>query len=119
MSTTNLNRRRFNNFDCVVADHNSESKLLSSYFAAALRNNSRSTNSVGKNVLMNEKGSLVPFGRNSPRLQIEEVPISMLKRNARSPRVHPEKQTVMLARNIDTFGFLIPCLIDNNNRLLC
>jgi hypothetical protein len=23
MSTTNLNRRAFNNFDCVVADHNS------------------------------------------------------------------------------------------------
>jgi DNA modification methylase len=69
--------------------------------------------------LMNEKRSLVPLGRNSPRLQIEEVRISLLKRNTRSPRVHPEKQIIMLARNIDTFGFLLPCLIDNKNRLLC
>jgi DNA modification methylase len=68
---------------------------------------------------MNEKRSLVPFGRNSLRLQIEEVPISLLKRNARSPRVHPEKQIVMLARNMDTFGFVMPCIIDHRNRLLC
>ena len=68
---------------------------------------------------MNEKRSLVQFGRNSPHLQIEEVPISRLKRNERSPRVHPEKQIVMLARSIDTFGFVMPCVIDHRNRLLC
>jgi DNA modification methylase len=68
---------------------------------------------------MNEKRSLVRFGRNSPPLQIEEVPISLLKRSARSPRVHPEKQIIMLARNIDAFGFVMPCVIDHRNRLLC
>jgi DNA modification methylase len=68
---------------------------------------------------MNEKRSLIPFGRNSLRLQIEEIPISQLKRSGRSPRVHPAKQIAMLARNIDMFGFLIPCIIDNENRVLC
>jgi DNA modification methylase len=38
--------------------------------------------------------------------------------NARNPRIHPEKQIRMLARNIDTFGFLIPCLIDDQDKLL-
>ena len=66
---------------------------------------------------MNDKRSLVPF-RNSPRLQIEEVPIGHLKRKAFNPRRHPEKQIVMLSRSIDTFGFVMPCLIDEENRLL-
>src|SRR5262249_51567982 len=67
---------------------------------------------------MNENRSLIPLGNNSPRLQIEEMPISQLNMNARSPRIHPERQIVMLARNIDAFGFLVPCLIDPENRLL-
>lgn len=67
---------------------------------------------------MNEQKSLIAVGTNTLRLQIEEMPISQLKQNARSPRVHPDKQIVMYARNIDTFGFLLPCLIDEENRLL-
>jgi DNA modification methylase len=67
---------------------------------------------------MNEQRSLITVGSNALRLQIEEIPIAQLKRNARSPRVHSEKQIVMLARNIDTCGFLVPCLIDLKNRLL-
>jgi DNA modification methylase len=66
-----------------------------------------------------ENRSLILSGKNSLRLQIEEVAISTLKWNARSPRMHPEKQITMLARNIDTFGFLVPCLISDQNRLLC
>jgi DNA modification methylase len=68
---------------------------------------------------MKKKRSLVLFGRNAPGLQIEEVAIAHLKFNARSPRVHPEKQITMLARSIDTFGFIVPCLIGDHNRLLC
>ena len=68
---------------------------------------------------LKRKNSLVPLGRNFPKFQIEEIAISHLKWNARSPRVHPEKQIAMLARNIDTFGFLHPCLISDQNRLLC
>jgi DNA modification methylase len=67
---------------------------------------------------MNDKRALIPLGSNSLRLRIEEMPISELKRPARSPRIHPEKQIVMLARNMDTFGFLVPCVIDLKNRLL-
>ena len=67
---------------------------------------------------MNEQRSLIPIGSNTLRLQIEEMPTDQLTRGARSPRVHPEKQIGMLARNIDTFGFLVPCLIDEKNRLL-
>lgn len=67
---------------------------------------------------MSENRSLVPVIGNSPRLQIEEMPIIQLKRNARNPRVHSDKQVAMLARNIDTFGFLVPCLVDKKNRLL-
>ena len=60
----------------------------------------------------------VVLNNNSPPLQIEYAPLLQLKRNARSSRIHPEKQIVMLARNIDTFGFLLPCLVDEKNRLL-
>jgi DNA modification methylase len=67
---------------------------------------------------MTESRSLVPFIGNSPRLHIEHLPISQLKRNARNPRRHPDKQIRMLARNIDTFGFLLSCLVDEKNRLL-
>lgn len=67
---------------------------------------------------MDNKRALIPLGSNSLRLQIEEMPISELKCPVRRPRIHPEKQIVMLSRNIDTFGFLVPCLIDLENRLL-
>ena len=61
---------------------------------------------------------IVHQNNNSPPLQVEYVLLPQLKRSARSPRIHPEKQIVMLARNIDTFGFLVPCLADESNRLL-
>jgi DNA modification methylase len=67
---------------------------------------------------MNEKQSLIPARSNALRLQIEDISTNQLKRNVRSPRVHPDRQIAMLARNIDTFGFLVPCLIDDDNRLL-
>jgi ParB-like chromosome segregation protein Spo0J len=67
---------------------------------------------------MNDSRSLVPLLSNSPRLQIEEVPIEELKPNTRSPRRHPEKQIAMLARSMATFSFLVPCLTDEENRLL-
>lgn len=65
-----------------------------------------------------EHPPIVLLNNNSPPLQIEYVSLPQLKRNARSPRIHPDKQIVMLARNIDTFGFLLPCLIDENNRVM-
>jgi len=67
---------------------------------------------------MTEAKSLIRFRSNAPRLTVEYVPIHSLILNARSPRKHPEKQIMMLARNVDTFGFLVPCLIDEKRRLL-
>ena len=67
---------------------------------------------------MREERGLLPVSSNSLVLRIEEMPIGSLKMNARNPRIHPEKKVRMLARNIDTFGFLVPCLIDEENRLL-
>lgn len=67
---------------------------------------------------MSNKQELVLVGHNSISLQIEQVPISELKPNSRNARVHPDKQITMLARSIDAFGFLVPCLIDEENRLL-
>lgn len=67
---------------------------------------------------MSNNRELVLVGHNSISLQIEQVPISDLKPNSRNARKHPDKQIAMLARNMDTFGFLVPCLIDENNQLL-
>ncbi|MBI3699664.1 MAG: ParB N-terminal domain-containing protein [Afipia sp.] len=67
---------------------------------------------------MSNNRELVLVGHNSISLQIEQILISDLKPNPSNARVHPDKQIAMLARNIDTFGFLVPCLIDEDNRLL-
>ena len=67
---------------------------------------------------MPEKNALVPIMSNVPRLQIENVPIDKLKRNARNPRHHPERQIQKLAKSIDTFDFLVPCIADEDGRLL-
>jgi DNA modification methylase len=67
---------------------------------------------------MSDNRSLVPLLTNSPRLQVEEVPIAQLKRKTLNPRRHPEKQITMLSRSIDNFGFLIPGLVDEENHLL-
>ncbi|WP_425995415.1 site-specific DNA-methyltransferase [Afipia sp. DC4300-2b1] len=67
---------------------------------------------------MSDRQDLVSLGRNSPFLQIEDMPIANLKPNSRHARKHPDEQIAMLARNIDAVGFLVPCLIDEANKLL-
>jgi hypothetical protein len=56
--------------------------------------------------------------RNSLRLHIEQIPTSALKGNARNPRKHPENQISTLTRAINAVGFLVPCIIDENNQLI-
>jgi ParB-like chromosome segregation protein Spo0J len=51
-------------------------------------------------------------------LAIENVPINDLRRYQNNPRIHPKSQIDKLARAIDEFGFLIPVLIDNQNKVL-
>jgi DNA modification methylase len=58
------------------------------------------------------------LGHNSQRVAVEHVPIDRLKRNARNPRDHKEKQLAKLAKSIARFGFLVPCIIDDDNRVL-
>ena len=71
-----------------------------------------------KESIVNENQSSLLGSSNALCLKVEELPIGLLKMNARNPRKHPEKQIVMLARNIDTYGFLFPCLVDEHGRLL-
>jgi DNA modification methylase len=61
---------------------------------------------------------LIPVQGNKFALQVIEMLVRDLKPKGRDPRIHPEKQIVMLARGIDIFGFLVPCLIDEKNQLL-
>jgi ParB-like nuclease domain len=49
---------------------------------------------------------------------IENVPINDLRRYQNNPRLHPKSQIDKLARAIDEFGFLIPVLIDSQNKVL-
>src|SRR6516164_2803902 len=51
-------------------------------------------------------------------LAIENVPINDLRRYQNNPRLHPKSQVDKLARAIDEFGFLIPVLIDSQNKVL-
>ncbi|WAC20902.1 site-specific DNA-methyltransferase [Luteolibacter sp. SL250] len=52
-------------------------------------------------------------------LIIEYVPIWALKVHGSNPRKHSKKQLRQIADSIKTFGFKVPVLIDQNNRLIC
>ncbi|WP_084675000.1 DNA methyltransferase [Bradyrhizobium sp. WSM2793] len=53
-------------------------------------------------------------GSNSPRLCIQYVLVSLLRRNARNPRRHSQEQINQLAKSIDTFGLIKPIGVDGN-----
>ena len=55
---------------------------------------------------------------NREALKIEYLPIRELRLNPNNSRLHPPKQLEKLKRAIDEFGFLIPVLVDEQNRLL-
>src|SRR4051794_34987587 len=67
---------------------------------------------------LNGNQSIARLGDNSQRLAVEHVPIDQLKRNARNPRDHNEKQLAKLTKSIAKFGFLVPCIIDDDYRVL-
>jgi len=58
-----------------------------------------------------------PLGRHS-ELSIEYVPIRALQPSEKNSRLHPRKQIEKLARAIFDFGFLIPVLVDAENKLI-
>lgn len=60
------------------------------------------------------------FGQSTrlPGLSVTYRPIDALKPNPNNPRRHDERQLRMLEESIRTFGFLVPALIDHEDRLL-
>jgi 16S rRNA G966 N2-methylase RsmD len=67
---------------------------------------------------VNIAGSIAVLGSNSRRLSVEYVDIDQLKRNARNPRDHDEKQIAKLEKSIVKFGFVVPCVVDDERRVL-
>jgi ParB-like chromosome segregation protein Spo0J len=53
-----------------------------------------------------------------PDLLIERFPIGALKLDPRNPRQHSNRQIRQIARSIESFGFIVPVLIDNNANVL-
>ena len=60
---------------------------------------------------MTDNRVLLPTVGNSPRLQIEYMPLAALKLNASNPRQHGEKQITNIAKNIDNVRLCrsVPC----------
>jgi DNA modification methylase len=51
-------------------------------------------------------------------LQIQYCPIATLRANPENPRVHSDKQIKQIARSIETFGPIVPVLVDQNLRVI-
>ncbi|HLM82950.1 MAG TPA: DNA methyltransferase [Terriglobales bacterium] len=51
-------------------------------------------------------------------LQIQYCPIATLKANPENPRVHSDRQIRQIARSLETFGSIVPVLIDQNSRVI-
>src|SRR5262245_35833482 len=45
-------------------------------------------------------------------------PIADLKPNPRNPRIHSPKQVKQIAKSIETFGFVVPILLDANGMIV-
>ena len=67
---------------------------------------------------MTDNRALLPMVSNSPRLKIEYLSTTALTQNTSNPRRHSQKQISKIARIIDKYGFLVPCLVDDENRVL-
>ena len=49
---------------------------------------------------------------------LESVPVEDLRPSSKNPRTHSKKQVRELARSMQEFGFTVPALIDEANRIL-
>lgn len=52
------------------------------------------------------------------RLRVEYLPLSELKLDANNPRTHSTKQLGQIAASINTFGFIVPVLIDSTRQII-
>jgi len=59
-------------------------------------------------------------GRETPgsRLAIQHRPIDTLRLDPRNPREHSQKQIAQMAESIRVFGFNVPVLIDEDNKII-
>ena len=60
----------------------------------------------------------VPADKAEHRLVVTDHQISKLKLNPKNPRAHSPRQIRQLARSIETFGFLVPVLVDGHGNVL-
>jgi DNA modification methylase len=51
-------------------------------------------------------------------LRIELLPIHELTLDQRNPRLHTDLQIMQLVRSLESFGFVVPILADENNKVL-
>jgi ParB/RepB/Spo0J family partition protein len=51
-------------------------------------------------------------------LQVEEVPVSLLKSYPTNPRTHTKKQIQQIAESIRTFGWTNPILVDADGQII-
>jgi DNA modification methylase len=50
---------------------------------------------------------------------LEPVPIEALKPTAKNARNHSKQQIRLIARSIETFGFVVPIVVDSGNEIIC
>ena len=51
-------------------------------------------------------------------VEMTEVTVSSLIPYERNAKKHPEEQIEKIKKSIQEFGFISPCLIDKNNRII-
>ncbi len=56
--------------------------------------------------------------RTRSQLRVVYRPISELKLDPNNPRVHSPKQLRQIALSIETFGFVVPALVDAKGRVI-
>lgn len=52
-------------------------------------------------------------------MQIEQIPTEKLIPYARNAKAHPDAQIAQIAASIKEFGWLVPCVVDADNVLVC
>jgi DNA modification methylase len=50
---------------------------------------------------------------------LEQVPLEALKPTAKNARNHSKQQIRLIARSIETFGFVVPMVVDSGNEIIC
>jgi hypothetical protein len=52
------------------------------------------------------------------RLQLEYLPVTVLRANELNPKMHPDRQINALAKGMSEMGFVSPIIVDQDNRIV-